>query len=105
MELLPGVPAGLLFLLLLSTPFSDNAKAAISEEDGAPEEEAVLSNMGGGIFVRLLRTICIVDELISTTSTTAVEGVIVGFSFIHGKKMRNDNGTTKEEIEIERGGK
>lgn len=48
-----GVPAGLLFLLLLATPFSDNAKAA-SEEDGAPELEALqllLSNMGGKIFV------------------------------------------------------
>lgn len=41
------MPAGLLFLLLATTPFSDNAKAAWSEEDGAPEEEALLSNMGG----------------------------------------------------------
>jgi hypothetical protein len=41
---LPGVPAGLLFLLL-ETPFSKEANAS-EEEDGAPEE-ALLSNMDG----------------------------------------------------------
>lgn len=40
--ILPGVPAGLLFLLLLVTPFS---KA--SEEDGAADEAVLLlSSMG-----------------------------------------------------------
>lgn len=42
--LLPGVPAGLLFLLPV-TPFSWEAKA--SEEDGAPQEAAALSSMSG----------------------------------------------------------
>lgn len=42
--ILPGVPAGLLFLLLV-TPFSREANAS-EEEDGAAEE-AVLSNMDG----------------------------------------------------------
>lgn len=44
MAFLPGVPAGLLFLLL-QTPFSKEVNAS-EEEDGAVEAAAVFSNMG-----------------------------------------------------------
>ena len=49
---LPGVPAGLLFLLfVMTTPFSEEVKA--SEEDDGPVEEAVvvlLSNIDMDYF-------------------------------------------------------
>lgn len=73
-----GVPAGLLFLLLLATPFSDNAKAA-SEEDGAPELEALLllSNMGGK-FLCFEDYMLAHDQILKTSASCEV--AIVGFS-------------------------
>lgn len=72
------MPAGLLFLLLLATPFSDNAKAA-SEEDGAPELEALLllSNMGGK-FLCFEDYMLAHDQILKTSASCEV--AIVGFS-------------------------
>jgi hypothetical protein len=73
--LLPGVPAGLLFLLLVR-PFSREANAS-EDEDGAAEE-AVLSNMDG--FNLLLFGDYMVGMVTNSIPTcTAGEVGIVGF--------------------------
>ena len=86
--MLPGVPAGLLFLLLLAPPFSDNAKAGVASE----EESTVLSNMGGVVWesYNKLRKTNKFREPVAVRYSTAGGGEVCNsewdFSFIRWKK-------------------